>query len=170
MPTTYSLIQTVTVGSAGAASISFTSIPQTYTDLVLKASLRSIAASIYDTLGVYLNGVQTNRTRRNLYGTGSASGSNTSTYRDMGGVNANTATANIFSNVELYFPNYTSANNKSFSSDTVSENNGTEAYAFLYAGLWSSTAAITSIILDNATSGLAYMQYSSASLYGISKS
>ena len=41
MATTYTLISSVTVGSGGAASIEFTSIPSTYTDLVLKLSARS---------------------------------------------------------------------------------------------------------------------------------
>jgi hypothetical protein len=36
MATTYEIIASVTVGSGGAANIEFTSIPATYTDLVLK--------------------------------------------------------------------------------------------------------------------------------------
>ena len=167
---TYNLISTVTVGSGGAASIEFTSIPQTFTDLVLKVSLRSAYASIYDSIGVYLNGVQSDRTRRRLAGDGSSASSNTSTYRDMGLINGNTSTANVFGSAELYFPNYTSANFKSISSDSVWETNGASADITMYAGLWSSTAPITSIMLDNATSGLLYMQYSSASLYGIKNS
>jgi hypothetical protein len=38
MAATYKLIETVTVGSGGAANIEFTSIPQTYTDLKLVIS------------------------------------------------------------------------------------------------------------------------------------
>jgi len=170
MPTTYSLIQTVTVGSAGASTIEFAAIPQTYTDLLLKVSVRSVAAGVYDSLGVYLNGVQTNRTRRTVGGNGSAAGATTSTYRDLGVTNGNTSTINTFSNIELYFPNYTSASNKSFSSDSVWETNGSASDVIFYSGLWSSTAAITTITLDNATSGLLYMQHSSASLYGIKNS
>ena len=40
MATTYTLISSVTVGSGGAASIEFTSIPADYTDLLLKVSMR----------------------------------------------------------------------------------------------------------------------------------
>ena len=163
----YNLIATTTVGSGGAASIVFSGIPQTYTDLLLKVSLRSISSGTYDSIGVYLNGVQSDRTRRALTGTGSTVYSNTSTYRDMGLINGNTSTANVFGSAELYFPNYTSANFKSISSDSVWETNGASADIAMFAGLWSSTAPITSIMLDNATSGLLYMQYSSASLYGI---
>ena len=41
MPNTFTLIASSTVGAGGASSIDFTSIPSTYTDLVIKASLRS---------------------------------------------------------------------------------------------------------------------------------
>ena len=42
MAVTHNLISTITVGSGGAASIDFTSIPQTYTDLLVKISLRAV--------------------------------------------------------------------------------------------------------------------------------
>ena len=45
MATTYKAISTVTVGSGGAASITFSSIPATYTDLVLKISGRHDTSS-----------------------------------------------------------------------------------------------------------------------------
>jgi hypothetical protein len=41
MANTYEAIATVTVGSGGATDIEFTSIPGTYTDLLIKSSLRS---------------------------------------------------------------------------------------------------------------------------------
>jgi hypothetical protein len=170
MPTTYQAIATVTVGSGGAANIVFTSIPQTFTDLVLKVSTRTLASGVSDALGVYLNGVQTNRLRIAIYGNGSSVASSSSTYRDLGSSNGNTSIANTFSNVELYFPNYTSSNNKSISSDSVYENNTTGADMNLYAGLWSVTTAITGITLDSASSGVNFMQYSSATLYGIKNS
>jgi hypothetical protein len=170
MPTTYQAIATVTVGSGGAANIVFTSIPQTFTDLVLKISTRTLTAGTADALGVYLNGVQTNRSRISLGGNGSSVASGSSTYRDLGASNGNGSTANTFSNIELYFPNYTSSNYKSISSDSVYENNATAAEASFYAGLWSVTTAITAITLDSASAGVNFMQYSSATLYGIKNS
>ena len=41
MADTYTLISSVTVGAGGASSIDFTSIPATYTDLLVKFSLRT---------------------------------------------------------------------------------------------------------------------------------
>ena len=86
----------------------------------------------------------------------------------IGQVNGATATANTFANVSIYIPNYTSANYKSVSIDAVTENNATTAYAFLSAGLWSNTAAITSATITNSSGN--YVQYSTAYLYGIKNS
>jgi hypothetical protein len=53
MALTYTAIKTVTVGSGGAANIDFTSIPQTYTDLVLKVSARMNRAVDRQSLNVW---------------------------------------------------------------------------------------------------------------------
>jgi hypothetical protein len=47
MATTYEIISSVTVGSGGAANIEFTSIPATYTDLYVLASIRSNRSGTY---------------------------------------------------------------------------------------------------------------------------
>jgi hypothetical protein len=171
MPANYVLLEKIVVGAGGASSVGFSSIPQTgYTDLVIKVSARSLwTGGTTDSLGLYLNGVQTNRTRIALNGNGSSAGSSTSTYRDVSPTPASLATASTFSNVEIYIPNYASANYKSFSSDSVMENNATASDVAMYAGLWSTTAAITSISFDCSTSGLNFDQYSTFYLYGVAK-
>ena len=163
---TYTLISSVTVGSGGAANIEFTSIPSTYTDLVIKNSLRATGA----TSGGFLtfNNNTTGYSERLLYGTGSASGSANNS--GAGFVWAfetvlSTYTANTFSNGDIYIPNYTSSNYKSVSVDNVQENNATASDQYLVAGLWSNTSAITSIKL---ASGSTFAQHSTAYLYGIS--
>ena len=50
MANTYTLIASNTVGSGGAASISFSSIPSTYTDLLVKISTRDNTGSFNDML------------------------------------------------------------------------------------------------------------------------
>jgi len=165
MANTYVKIgSTVEVGSGGATSIDFTGISGTYTDLCLKFSTR------YDldlnTFDLKINGVTTSQTARRVLGNGSAASS--STYTELQ-TNPSAATANTFGNGEIYFPNYAGSTNKSISIDVVSENNATLAYAILEAWLWSSTAAITSISLT-ARSTAKFVQYSTATLYGISKS
>jgi hypothetical protein len=171
MATTYEAIATVTVGSGGAATIAFTSIPATYTDLCVLLSVRSDRTFyVNDSLGLEVNGSTSNRSGRVLYGNGGSAGSTTTTSEiGYAALTAAGATANTFSNILVYCPNYAGSNNKSFSSDGVSENNGAEAYTTLNAWLWSDTAAVTSLTFKSAT-GNNFVQYSTATLYGIKNS
>lgn len=155
-------IATVEVGSAGASSIDFTSIPQGYTDLKLVVCGRD--GGVSGTFELRPNAATTNRTTKELYGTGAAAGSQSQTafYFDM---EASNYTTNTFGSAEIYIPNYTSANNKSMSVDATSENNATTSYMRMAAWLWSSTAAITSLYLYPSSGSI--QQYSTATLYGI---
>ena len=162
-------ISTVTVGSGGASSIQFNNIPQIYTDLVIKTSVRTSYSGVSDALKVSFNGGTSNLSSRRLYGTGASAAStssSTDSFADSGV--GNTATSNTFSNGEIYIPNYTSSNYKSSSSDGVSENNATSTTVQMSANLWSNTAPITSISLTSEGNGT-IQQYSSATLYGIRK-
>jgi hypothetical protein len=165
MANTMKALSTVTLG-ASAASISFTSIPATYTDLILKLSVRDNRAGGIDGSYMYFNSDTTsgNYLGRRIIGTGtSVSSSNTLTSLL---VNATDSTSNTFSNNEVYIPNYASANTKSFSIDNAQENNDTTAYEALYAGLWNSTSPITSITLTPEL-GTLFLQYTTATLYGV---
>jgi hypothetical protein len=170
VPNTYQLIASVTVGAGGAATMDFTSIPATYTDLVIKLSGRSARAGQQaDNLFITFNATTTGYTTRNIMGNGSSASSASYSIRyASNAVDAAGSTASTFSSHEIYIPNYTSANYKSFSADSVSENNATAAQSDLYTGLWSNTAAITSISLLPEVS--TWVQYSTATLYGIKNS
>jgi hypothetical protein len=171
MATTYKLISKVTVGSGGAANITFSSIPATYTDLCVLLSVRSAAAGGDDQLRININsaGVGSNFTLRLLQGSGSSVSSSTSTAGYIvGGFNANGNTSNTFSSVQVYFPNYAGSTNKSFSIDSAMENNATTAYSELNAALYSNTNAISSLSFVTPSANL--MQYSTARLYGIKNS
>jgi hypothetical protein len=167
MATTYTLISSVTVGSGGAANIEFTSIPATYTDLSVLLLLRTENASPGDTVRVQFNSSAANFTAKFLDGDGTVASSGGRIDGYLGFMNAANDTANTFSSVSLYIPNYTSSNFKFFSVDKVSEKNVTTAYAELIAGLWSQTAAITTLKFIPASSA-DLAQYSTAYLYGIS--
>lgn len=168
MPNTYTLIQSVTVGSGGAAIIEFGSIPQTYADLVLVSSLRSTSTSNDLEMKLAFNGSTSNFTNKYLFGNApagtAASGSNAFYHGD---VNGNGSTASVFTSTSLYIPNYAGSSNKSYSVDNTMENNSVVSYPFFLSGLWSVTSAITSIAISNASN---FAQYSSASLYGIKNS
>ena len=174
MATTYEAIATVTVGSGGAANIEFTSIPATYTDLLLKTSLRTNKADTEEWVSLEFNGSGgTAYSMRMLYGNGTdALSLSTSSAADIQfssmAVSTN-STSNTFSNAEYYIPNYAGSNNKSISVDGVSEANATKAFTNLTAGLWANSAAITSIKIFPDTTG-SFVQYSTATLYGIKNS
>jgi hypothetical protein len=179
MPTFTQIGSAVTVGSGGVASITFSSIPQTYTDLKIILSARLSANG--DTFGntkISFNGTPagTVYSARNIRGNGSAVASQTNASEDSitnnYSVNGSTTTASTFSNTEIYIPNYTSTSYaKSLSIDNVTENNATAAWATMYAGLWNpgTQAAITSIVLtSNYNPSELYAQHSTAYLYGVS--
>lgn len=168
MATYIQIGSTVTVGAAGSTTITFSSIPATYTDLCLKFSLRWSSYATYDYGFIQLN--STAGTTRTLIGSGASASSYTvgSSLR-IDYVTGSGFTANSFTSGELYIPNYTSSNAKSVSLDHVDERNDPSAYAQLAAGLFSTvTSAVTSVTISGASNNFA--QYSSASLYGISKS
>jgi hypothetical protein len=168
MPTTFTKIASATVGSGGASSIDFTSIPNTYTDLCLKISARTTRASVTDAISLSLNGSAANQSSLYAQGDGSSTTSGTlSSFRTLAtGANA---TSSTFGNSEFYIPNYAGSTNKSAASDGVTENNATESYLWPVANLWSQTAAINQITITNLNSAT-FVQYTTATLYGIKNS
>jgi len=169
---TFVKIASVTVGSGGSSTIDFTSIPSTYTDLVIKGSVRGTGSGSGNSYSVSmsLNSVTTNRTWRRLYGyNGTSIGSDNGATGLTGTAGGTGGTASTFNNFEIYIPNYAGSNNKSFSADTVAEINSSSGNELdLVAGLWSSSAAITNISLSISTTNIA--EYSTATLYGIKNS
>jgi len=173
MATTMSLIAKQTVGSGGASSITFSNIPQTFTDLKVVYTCRTDNASVGQSMGVQFNSTTSGYSWRTAFGTGSSAASNTSgSAADMyiGETDGANATASIFSNGEFYLPNYTSSNAKGLSADAVAENNGTTGYAFFSGTLSGVTAAITSITIRPYGGGQTIQEFSTFYLYGISNS
>lgn len=174
MATTFTKIASVTVGSTAVSTIDFSSIPSTYTDLCLKMSLRTNRAGTFDYVTINFNGSSADFSLFTLQGDG-AGGSATSYNRGTFGVNflgradGSTAVSNTFANGEIYIPSYTASRNKSSSTDMVNEDSITTAYANLTAGTWAQTAAINQLTITNGT-GNSYVQYSTATLYGIKNS
>jgi hypothetical protein len=169
MANTFVKIATVTVGAGGVASMAFSSIPSTYTDLCVKISARTNRTNIADSILASLNGSSSSFSWRLLEGDGGGVYSVTGTTGLVGVATAASATADTFSNVEFYIPNYAGSTNKSISAEGVMEQNATTSYLDLIASLWSNTAAINSITLTSSNSAN-FVQYTTATLYGISKS
>jgi hypothetical protein len=169
MPNNYVLLERIEL-NASAASVTFANIPQTgYTDLKVVASARTDNTGAGYRIKASFNGSSSNFTGRFLYGGGSGSGaSSTTTNEIFGFVDGTTETASTFSNNEIYIPNYLSTTAaKSVSTDTVMENNATQAYSALWAGLWNpgTQAAINSVTLTAELGN--FVANSTFSLYGL---
>jgi hypothetical protein len=162
---TMTKLGTVTVDAGGSATIAFSSIPQTYTDLVLKISARASGSGAGGINCYWVINGGFDMTSRWLNGSGSAV---SAAYRTDGftiEVDGATQTASIFSNGEFYIPNYTSSNYKTYSLDNVIENNATAANMTLLAGLRSNSEPIRSIeiVCGSGT----FVQHTKATLYGV---
>jgi hypothetical protein len=174
MANTYTLISS-NVLSATAASVTFSAIPSTYTDLVLRTSTRVDRAinGPHNCL-VTVNGSSTSDysyTNLISFGTTISTVNASAQNNALTYATGNSSTANTFSNNELYFPNYAGSLNKICSTTDVVENSTNTDFEYAYgvrAQLRSNTAAITSIKLN--TNGYNYMIGSSFYLYGIKNS
>jgi hypothetical protein len=173
MPSTYTIISS-NVLSASAASVTFSAIPSTYTDLVLRASARSDRANPADALRITFNSdTGTNYSTTAITAVGGAASS--FTFANTANLQYNTtdgdgATASTFGSFEMYLPNYTSTTSKPISVFTVAEDNSTANGTIRgIANLYRNTTAITSITIVPNT-GPNWLSGSSFYLYGIKNS
>lgn len=162
--------------SSTATSVTFSSIPSTYTDLVLRMSIRDTNTTIIIGGGnVKFNGSSTNiYSVTRLIGDGStASSTRTSNSASIAfncaGNNAG-MTTNTFSSVEIYISSYTASKNKPIGQFNVTENNSATAgntEIDAWAQLYRDTNAISSMVI---TAPATFAIGSSFYLYGIKNS
>jgi hypothetical protein len=166
MASAFTFIASNTVGAGGVGSITFSSIPATYTDLILLMSLRQDGAG--SNVRVAINGTTSGYTEMLLYGSGSVAGSTTAStsYFNLMYTNGSGETTGDFGNLQIYIPNYRISAQKNLSMDSVYENNSTGATVAQTGALWNNTAAITSIVITPGTTN--WIQHSTAYLYGVS--
>lgn len=165
------LIASTVLGS-DAASITFSDIPQTFDDLLLVCSIRTTAAGDGSAYGRFNGDTGANYSRRFLYGDGASAASSSSTGQTSlaavgyGSYSANTAST--FGSSEALIPNYRGSTAKTTSLTAVNESNVASGSVFIAAtaGLWSGTAAITSIELA-APASANFVAGSSFYLYGL---
>lgn len=176
MPTPTYVAISKNVLTSNQTSITLSSIPSTYTDLILKITARSTdAVNKYDAMLVQINSLTTGNTNTILYGyvTGNLSTRNTygSTKNLIGQFSTAVSTSNTFGVSETYFPNYAGSTNKVMSTTAFSESAGNTAevaYVSLVAGLLSNTAAISSLTFNFNVGNIA--SGSRFDLYGIKNS
>jgi len=166
MPANYVLLERIEL-NASAASVTFSNIPQSgYTDLKVVLSTRSTRTGYpADDIIVQFNGVTTGYSGRTIRVSPTSVVSSSTETIITGFASDADQTANTFGSAELYIPNYAGSAYKSVSFDSVTENNATAAPAEIVAGLWSNTAAITSMAFSLSVGS--FVQYSTFSLYGL---
>lgn len=179
MPTPTYVALAKTVLSSAQASVTFASIPSTYTDLVLVVSSRQQdAGTFYEQFYLEFNGSATAVYSQTMVrGNSSVTGSNRNSAQAYFNYLYQTGpsnTASTFGSVEIYIPNYTGSANKVMSSTSVVENNSATAGESWIAGaaqLWGNTSAINQIKLTASGGGAGnFVSGSRFDLYGIKNS
>jgi hypothetical protein len=164
MSATYTPIASATLG-ADAASVTFNSIPQTYTDLILIASARSTRAATADNSGIRFNSDSgTNYSFTRLWGSGTGAFSSRATNETYAysRINAASITAGVFSPIIHNIMNYS---NTITNKTVLTRGNATGDAVELNVSLWRNTAAITSITFFAENGNL--LLGSTFNLYGI---
>jgi hypothetical protein len=167
----YESIATTTVGVAGSATLTFSSIPSTYKHLQLRISARSNRALANDNLGITFNGdgsaAYSNHT---LYTNGATITAYGDSTLQVGSFECNipaaTATASVFGCAIIDILDYANTSkNKTLRDLSGFDSNGSGVTG-VGSSYWSNTNAITSITIVPRL-GLLLSQYSSFALYGI---
>lgn len=176
MANTYTSIQKIDIGSGGSSTFTFNNIPSTYDDLLLVISSRMEGGGLnggYASLR--FNGYtgsdyyyQWLRAEINTGSVGSSASSNGTSLLCLNNSVANGNTAGVYSSSEIYIPSYKISGEKHISEYHCGENFNGETWMSLTAGRWAITSTISSIVVTAIPGNFA--QYSSATLYGISKS
>lgn len=163
MPSTYTPIATQTLGSA-AATVTFSSIPSTYTDLVMISSA-AVASSSGDLLMTFNTDTGTNYSYTTVTGNGTTAISSRSSSRNNIPCDYNGWLTTTLGNhiCTIHIMNY--ANTTTYKTALTRSNNaaiGTDANV----GMWRATAAINQIVFIN-NAGSNFIVGSTFTLYGI---
>ena len=162
--TSYFSIATATVDSGGASSITFSSIPNTYTHLQIRAEY----ITGYNYCYVQFNGdTGTNYSAHNIYATGTGTpgaGGSASQSQFTIGISNTTSYPSVAVADILDYSNTNKYKTTRSLAGTDTNSTGTN-FIVLYSGLWMNTSAINSITLT--TSGSGFSQYTQFALYGV---
>ena len=162
IPGDFESIATVTVGSGGASSVSFTSIPSTYTHLQIRGNLRADGNTDF----MQFNGdTGANYMRHYVYGAGTSrtSGGEANAVSCYAGISA--TVANTFAPLTIDIYDYANTNKYKTTRSFSGFDQNTSWWVAMYSSCWRNTNAITSITLFAQTSN--WSQYTTFALYGV---
>ena len=158
-------LQVVTVGAAGASSIEFTNIPNTYKHLQLRYIARNATAAYFVRLQFNSNTTASNYSYHVLNGTGAAVTAGAGANEGYNYAPRQSTAANTFGVGVVDILDYADTNkNTTIRGLGGYDNNGSGDIDFL-SGAFYQTTAISSIQITVA--GGSYQQYSQFALYGI---
>lgn len=164
---TYTPIASATLSTA-AATVTFSGIPATFTDLVLRYSVRMSPNQAQDTFEIATNVSGSFYSTIRLQGNGAAASSSVAqsgaTSFRTGFTNCATSTANTFTNGQMYIPSYLSSRGKPMAQEIFMENNATTSFITAQAHLLNSTSTINSI---TCTASGNFVAGTTFDLYGI---
>ena len=164
----YESIATVTVGSGGSATVSFTSIPADFTHLQLRAIYSDSGTNPAFNLELVFNSDTGNNYARHLLsGNGTAASATATASTNFIGLPYFSNDASAFGASVTDILDYTNTNKYT----TVRSLGGIDlngsGYSMLRSGVWMNTAAITSITLTSDAASASFRQYSHFALYGL---
>jgi len=174
MASTFELIaKNVTTTST---SLTFSSIPSTYTDLYLMISART-TSGIYDSylpMNLTFNSISSGYSEKILEGSPANSGSGRSNQSSNASqfelmyVSTEGTTENTYANIQIYIFNYASSLPKFISYECAPERSAQNVSYNMGSGLNSTTSAITSLRFE--APGQTFVAGSTFYLYGIKNS
>jgi hypothetical protein len=164
-PTSYESIATVTVGSGGAGSITFSSIPSTFTHLELRSLVLQSTSGA--NMNLQFNGDTTgaNYTIHSLYGDGSSVAAFAITSRGSLQISYWGGTTSYGTPSICSILDYANTNKYKTTRTLYGNDNNGSGFIAQPSGLWLSTSAITSMTITPSSGTI--NQYSHFALYGI---
>jgi len=160
MASTYEKIATTTLGS-NQTSVTFSTIPGTYTDLVMVANTRLVSGVSTNYVVTFNGDTGSNYSLTYLYGNGSVAGSG----RASNQTNMDTAYLPNYTELGTIIYNINNYSNTTTNKTLLSRSNQAASGVFSYVGLWRNTAAITSMTINGGTNNI--VSGSTFTIYGI---
>ena len=171
-PSSYESIATVTIGSGGSGTITFSSIPSTYTHLQVRCLVKTnrTSSNLSSAPFIFNSDSAANYSCHEFNGNGSsvsAVATSNGSSIDVGRVSGNLSSTSVFGAQVIDILDYKDTNKyKTVRILNGFDNNGSGVAAFA-SGSWRSTSAITSITFQTPFDSTLYLQYTQFALYGI---
>ena len=165
-PEAYYPIQSYVVPSGGAATITFSSIPNTYTHLQIRGIVRSSYPSVQPSLALQINGGWGLK-NHSLYGDGASASPYAGAGVNFSHSTGNSAGASMYSSIVIDILDYADTNKyKTIRALSGGDRNGS-GFIELVSSLKDTTSAVTSVALIETDPSYVLTQYSHFALYGI---